>query len=88
MPRWIYPGSILVLLIFGLIKVVKNFLTIMDDIAEMVMDLTVALPKFESYTVIIPEAFELNEPLREMYESYVNCCIEAIFFLKKNRFSE
>ncbi|PVH81584.1 hypothetical protein DL98DRAFT_623568 [Cadophora sp. DSE1049] len=60
----------------------------MDDIAEMVMDLTVALPKFESYTVIIPEAFELNEPLREMYESYVNCCIEAIFFLKKNRFTD
>ncbi len=72
----------------GLIKVVKNFVTILGEIAEMVADLTTTLPKFESYTVIFPQAHELNEPLREMYEVYVNCCIDAMLFLKSTRFSK
>jgi hypothetical protein len=53
----------------------------------MLSELTSTLPKFEAYMGIFPEAYELNEPLREIYAVYINCCIEAILFLRSNRFS-
>ena len=68
-------------------KIAKNFTSILNAVAEMLSELTVTLPRFESFTIIFPEAYELDEPLRQLYEVYVNCCITAILFLKSNRFS-
>ncbi|KAI3393879.1 hypothetical protein diail_3522 [Diaporthe ilicicola] len=71
----------------ALIVVATNFSGILGDIAEMLSNMTKALPTFEQYQTEFSEAYELDEPLREMCDVYVKCCINAILILKTKRFS-
>lgn len=57
-------------------------------IAEMITDMTQQLPVFEEYRALFPTAYEIEEPLRELYFDYVNFCIDAVLFLKSKRWSK
>lgn len=51
----------------------------------MLQDLTKRLPLFEEYRSLFPKAHELEEPLRELYDDYVNFCINVILFFKSSK---
>ncbi len=62
-----------------------SFNTILSSITEMLQDLTKRLPLFEEYRSLFPKAHELEEPLRELYDDYVNFCINVILFFKSSK---
>jgi hypothetical protein len=53
----------------------------------MVSDLTNNLPIFEEYKSLLPTAQELDEPLRNIYDEYVNFCIDTIAFFQSKPWS-
>ena len=60
----------------------------MDTISEMIGEITTELPLFEKYRNIFPNAFELEDPLRDLYSVYVTFCIDVFLFLKSKEWSK
>ncbi|KAK0726164.1 hypothetical protein B0H67DRAFT_642481 [Lasiosphaeris hirsuta] len=66
-------------------KVPSNVLESLKAISDMIEDLVNSLPRFGEYERLFPEAHELNEPLRELYDDYVGFCVNAAVFLRSKR---
>ncbi|TGJ83408.1 hypothetical protein E0Z10_g5367 [Xylaria hypoxylon] len=62
-----------------------TFTDILAIIAEMITDLTDQLPLFEQYRSLFPTAYELEEPILELYFNYVGFCIDVVTFLRSKR---
>lgn len=54
----------------------------------MLDDITNSLPLFEEYRNLLPTAWELEEPLRELYRVYVNFCIDTYLFFRSKKWSK
>ncbi len=51
----------------------------------MINDITSKLPLFKEYRSLFPKAYELEEPLQELYQDYVNFCIDSFLFFRSKR---
>jgi len=60
----------------------------MDTVSGMLAEVTTELPFFEEYRNIFPSAFELEDPLRDLYNTYVTFCIDVFLFFKSTKWSE
>ena len=59
----------------------------MEIIIRMITDMTQQLPVFEEYRSLFPAAYELEEPLRQLYFVYVKFCIDTVLFLESRWWS-
>lgn len=55
----------------AVLKMAYTFVDVMAIIADMITEMTQQLPAFEEYRMLFPTAYELEEPLRELYSFYV-----------------
>lgn len=69
-------------------KVASTFTSVFSTISEMLAQLAMQLPLFEEYRSIFPTAYELEEPLRDLYRAWVDFCIDTVLFFKSKRWSK
>ncbi|KAL8834459.1 MAG: hypothetical protein Q9176_007483 [Flavoplaca citrina] len=60
---------------------------VLESITKMIMDLTHSLPLFENWRVLFARTDNLEEPLRELYNEYVNFCINIVLLFKSTKWS-
>jgi hypothetical protein len=59
---------------------------ILNDIVAMLEQLSLSLPKFESYANALPEDENLEEALVEVYTEVICFCAQTISFFQMRRF--
>ncbi|KAL8819973.1 MAG: hypothetical protein Q9223_001711 [Gallowayella weberi] len=60
---------------------------ILESITNMLSDLTHTLPLFEHRRILFARTNDLEEPLRELCNEYVNFCIKVVLLFKSTRWS-
>ncbi|KAE8136798.1 hypothetical protein BDV38DRAFT_283736 [Aspergillus pseudotamarii] len=74
------PAGFLWGTIQALITYALNYTSTMSTFAQLLSDLTMALPVFERYIQMLKSTQQLRIYLRELYDKYVGVCVDAFIF--------
>ncbi|RDW58286.1 hypothetical protein BP5796_12216 [Coleophoma crateriformis] len=67
------------------LKAAFAFTKVFGTVTEMLSEISLQLPILEQYRSIFPTAYELDEPLMNLYSGYVNFCIDIVLFFKSGK---
>ena len=55
---------------------------------DLVVELNNTLPQFESYMNMFPQCYQLQFQLQDIYDDYMDYCIQTVQYMKRRSSSE
>ena len=55
-----------------------------DEMVDLVVELNNTLSQFESYLNMFPQCYQLQLHLQDLYDDYMDYCIQTIQYMKRS----